>query len=143
MLQHTQIAKKVVPKIFKHYSLYPNYPNPFNSTTVIRYQIKETSRVTLKVYDLLGSVVDALVNETQQAGQYQVVWNNPVLSSGIFFAGLRRQGWLQQRKCSCYDENNYLTEIVVVDGDKAACHHSVVWYGKNDNCQAVHRVFTL
>ena len=63
------------------YALYQNYPNPFNPTTTIRYAIPllgEDERgglVTLRVYDILGSEVAALVNEEKPAGSYELKWN--------------------------------------------------------------------
>jgi hypothetical protein len=69
------------------YSLKQNYPNPFNPSTVISYQIKENTFVTLKVYNLLGKEVATLVNEYKPAGNYDVTFlaDEYNLSSGVFF----------------------------------------------------------
>jgi subtilisin family serine protease len=70
--------------------LHQNEPNPFNPTTTIRYTLHQPARVTLKIYNLLGEEVIALVDEHQQAGQKAVVWNSrnrngqPV-PSGVYF----------------------------------------------------------
>ena len=74
--------KNTLPTDFK---LYQNYPNPFNPTTVISYQLSAYSYVTLKVYDVLGNAVAALVNENKPAGRYTVEFNASNLSSGIYF----------------------------------------------------------
>ena len=61
-----------------------NYPNPFNPITTIKYSIPDPEFVTLKVYDSLGQEVTLLVNETKQAGNYEVEFNASSLSSGIY-----------------------------------------------------------
>jgi len=66
-----------------------NYPNPFNPETTIRYSVKETSPVTIEVYNLKGQLVHTLVNEVQTPGHYSVVWNgrdnhNQPVASGVY-----------------------------------------------------------
>jgi endo-1,4-beta-xylanase len=67
------------------YELDQNFPNPFNSSTTIRYSIVKTSRVTLKIFDILGREVQTLVNTVQAPGQYTVSFNAQDLASGIYF----------------------------------------------------------
>ena len=72
------------------FALSQNYPNPFNPTTVIRYALPSVSRVTLKVYNILGQEVKTLVNRDEEPGYRTVVWqgtNNAgnVVASGIYF----------------------------------------------------------
>jgi flagellar hook assembly protein FlgD len=73
-----------------------NYPNPFNSSTTIRYQIESKSDVSLTIINSLGENVKTLVNEIKSAGRYETVWNgkdnfgNPI-SSGIYFYRLRTE----------------------------------------------------
>jgi hypothetical protein len=74
--------ENLVPKEF---DLKQNYPNPFNPSTTIEYTIPENSRVTLKVYDIIGKEVATLVDKDQNSGSYIVVWNAESLSSGIYF----------------------------------------------------------
>lgn len=64
-----------------------NYPNPFNENTVIAYKIPKQSNVTLKVYDLLGNEVKALVNKSQDAGLHRIEVNVTDLgiSNGVYF----------------------------------------------------------
>jgi hypothetical protein len=64
--------------------LISNYPNPFNPTTTINYQLPESGFVTLKVYDSLGKELATLVNENKAAGYYKVNFNASKLSSGIY-----------------------------------------------------------
>ena len=68
-----------------------NYPNPFNPSTVISYRLSVTSKVSLKVYDLLGREVQTLVNEVQLPGVYnsQFSIRNSPLPSGVYFYRLQ------------------------------------------------------
>jgi len=72
-------------EIPKDFVLYPNYPNPFNPSTVIAFDIPRESFVTIKVYDISGKEVSTVVNETRKAGTYNVTFNGSSLSSGIYF----------------------------------------------------------
>ncbi|MDR3626593.1 MAG: T9SS type A sorting domain-containing protein, partial [Ignavibacteriaceae bacterium] len=78
------------PSVFQ---LYQNYPNPFNPSTTISYEIPKSGLVQLKIYDVLGREITALVNEMQPAGRHFVVFNskqvNKELSSGIYLYRLR------------------------------------------------------
>ncbi len=82
------------------YKLYNNYPNPFNPSTVIAYQIPVAGYVTLKVYDLLGRAVATLVDEFKQAGSYdvQLSADSYQLSSGVYLYTLRAGNFLQTKK---------------------------------------------
>lgn len=62
-----------------------NYPNPFNPSTNIKYSIPADGNVTLKIYDILGEEVSTLVNEFQQAGTFDVVFDGSNLSSGVYY----------------------------------------------------------
>lgn len=64
--------------------LLQNYPNPFNSGTIITYGLPEGGPVELVVYDVLGRVVDRLVNETRQAGEHRVYWDASTKASGVY-----------------------------------------------------------
>jgi len=67
------------------FALDQNFPNPFNPTTKIQYQVPTDSRVSLKVYDVLGREVVTLVNEGRPAGYHDVQWNATDLASGVYF----------------------------------------------------------
>ncbi len=73
------------------FALFPNYPNPFNSTTAISYQLSAVRphRTTLKIYNILAQVVKTLVDEDQKAGYYEVCWDGRdnfgrEVSSGVY-----------------------------------------------------------
>ncbi len=80
------------------YTLDQNYPNPFNPSTVIRYSVPKSQLVTLKVYNLLGQEVATLVNNRQNAGNYQVTFNADKLASGIYFYNLNTAGFNATKK---------------------------------------------
>ena len=83
------------------YALGQNYPNPFNPTTTIKYDIPaEGSQhvVTLKVYDIIGREVATLVNETKDAGSYQVTFNANKLASGVYFYRLQSGNYSSVKK---------------------------------------------
>ncbi len=68
----------------KH-TLYPAYPNPFNSVTKISYDLPDESMVKIMVYDLQGREITQLVNEVQSSGYHTILWNAANVSSGIYF----------------------------------------------------------
>jgi hypothetical protein len=87
------------------FALEQNYPNPFNTSTSIRYNVPsvtlsevEGSRVSLKVYDVIGNEVATLVNEEKPAGSYEVKFNASELSSGIYFYKLQAGSLLETKK---------------------------------------------
>ena len=67
------------------YSLSQNYPNPFNPVTIVKFQIKDSRFVTLKIYDITGKEVEILVNEKKSPGVYAVTFDGGKLSSGVYF----------------------------------------------------------
>lgn len=82
----TITKEMLAPKTF---ALGTNYPNPFNPSTTIAYDVAEQAHITLVVYNLLGQEVIRLVDEIKPAGRYQVVWNarntqNREVASGIY-----------------------------------------------------------
>jgi hypothetical protein len=91
-------------------ALLDNYPNPFNSTTSIRYvvvslpagqagrQSPAVSNVRLVVYDLLGREVEVLVNETKQPGNYSVAWHASGLPSGVYLCRMTAGQFVDVKK---------------------------------------------
>ena len=84
-----------LPAVF---ALAQNYPNPFNPNTEVRYEVPGISDVRLVVYDLLGREVATLVNETQQAGRYEVAFDGTGLASGIYVYQITAGSFVQARK---------------------------------------------
>jgi hypothetical protein len=91
---------KVLPE---EIMLYQNFPNPFNPTTTITFQIPEKSDVQLLIYNTLGQVIKLLMDDKLDAGEYQVVWNatndfGQNVPSGIYFYELKTNNFSQIKK---------------------------------------------
>ncbi|MCU7497445.1 MAG: M6 family metalloprotease domain-containing protein [Ignavibacteria bacterium] len=80
------------------YAISQNYPNPFNPTTMITYQIPRASKVTLKVYDMLGKEVSTLVNGYKEMGKYSVEFNASSLPSGTYIYEIRANDFVKSGK---------------------------------------------
>lgn len=80
------------------FALYPNYPNPFNASTVISYQLPVCSFVSLKVFDLLGREIETLVAEERYAGIYTSTWNAARFASGVYIARLTAGNYVASQK---------------------------------------------
>ncbi|MDP7437601.1 MAG: T9SS type A sorting domain-containing protein, partial [Candidatus Marinimicrobia bacterium] len=89
--------------ISHQYTLYPAYPNPFNPTTTLRYDLPEQAYVNIIIYDLLGRQVKTLINQTQDAGFKSVIWNatndygKPV-SAGVYLYNIQAGEFVQTKK---------------------------------------------
>ncbi len=67
------------------FSLFPNYPNPFNAKTTIRYALPKDGRVKLEIYDVLGRRVSTLVDGFMRAGYHSITWDAKDKTSGVYF----------------------------------------------------------
>jgi hypothetical protein len=81
-----------------NYVLYHNYPNPFNPTTTIRYEIPQDGIVTIKVYDILGQEVRTILNEFKQADRYEVNFNAFGLASGVYIYRMKVNDYITSKK---------------------------------------------
>ena len=80
-----------------------NYPNPFNPNTMISYSIPAKGPVKIVIYNTLGQQVRVLINEEQEAGQYNIEWNsrndhNQLLSSGIYILRMEVADFAKDKK---------------------------------------------
>jgi serine protease AprX len=77
--------------------LQQNFPNPFNPSTTIRYELTKSVNVTMKIFNTLGQEIAVLVNKRQETGPYQVLWNANV-PSGIYFYRLQAGEFVETKK---------------------------------------------
>ncbi|GBD86569.1 hypothetical protein BMS3Abin03_00490 [bacterium BMS3Abin03] len=75
-----------------------NYPNPFNPATKIDFTLPEKQMITLRVYNILGEMVQEIVNEEKPAGSYSVTFDASNLPSGVYIYRLQTPGFTQNRK---------------------------------------------
>jgi photosystem II stability/assembly factor-like uncharacterized protein len=78
--------------------LYPNYPNPANPTTAIKFYVSKESNVKLIIYDILGNEIETLVDEKKNPGFYSIIFNGSKYSSGIYFYRIVTDGWIENKK---------------------------------------------
>jgi len=98
----TGISKINFNKII-NYKLFSNYPNPFNPTTTITYEIPRASKVILTIYNTLGQKIKTLVNKQQTAGRYELVWDGrneteQEVASGIYLYQLKAGDFVETKK---------------------------------------------
>ena len=84
-----QPTSTIVPAAF---NLYQNFPNPFNPSTSIRFDINTSGNVSLKVFNVLGREIAVLVDEYLRAGSCERVFKTGDLSSGVYFYSMNVDG---------------------------------------------------
>jgi photosystem II stability/assembly factor-like uncharacterized protein len=96
--QYFNLTGEVIIGIPDKYELSQNYPNPFNPSTVIRYSLTKNDFTSLKIYDITGKEVAKLVNQKQDAGRYEIIFNGSNLASGVYFYELRSGNFVSQKR---------------------------------------------
>jgi len=85
------------------FNLHPNYPNPFNPTTTISFELPKETYTEINIYNLAGQLVQTLVNEVKPAGRHQLIWDAGDLPSGIYFYQIKVEdhagNGVQTKKC--------------------------------------------
>ncbi len=66
------------------FELYQNFPNPFNPTTTIKFGLKESGKVNITIYNILGEKITTLLDKEMDAGIFDVKFNGENLASGIY-----------------------------------------------------------
>jgi hypothetical protein len=90
-------------QIPENFRLFQNYPNPFNPITTLRYDLPENAMVNISIYDMMGRIVNNLVNSQQNAGYKSIQWNatndagSPV-SAGLYLYMIKAGEFTQTRK---------------------------------------------
>ncbi len=95
-----QMKIKAIPD---EYALHHNYPNPFNPSTTILYDVPQEGYVSLIVYDLMGREITKLMNGRMDAGYYSMQWNGrnsfgSMVSAGVYFYQIQVNGFVQTKK---------------------------------------------
>ena len=85
------------------FALHPNFPNPFNPSTTIAYQVPQDGPVELTVYNIVGQPLVQLVRDWRQAGTYRIAWDGrdavgQAVGSGVYFYRLRAAGQTASRR---------------------------------------------
>jgi hypothetical protein len=75
-----------------------NYPNPFNSSTIIRYDLGQPSIVKIEIFDVLGRLIRPVCNAYQETGNHEVRWNGDSLRSGVYFCRIQTAKYSTSRK---------------------------------------------
>jgi len=88
-------GKEIAPEDFE---LLSAYPNPFNSSLTLKYNLKQASEVKLSVFDMMGSLVKSLVAGNKPKGTHSIVWNAEQSSAGIYMVRLENSGKTSMRK---------------------------------------------
>lgn len=78
--------------IAEEFTLYQSYPNPFNPSTKIVYELKRANFISLKIYDALGNELKEIDNGFKNAGRHEINFNGENLASGLYFARLNVDG---------------------------------------------------
>ncbi|MCH7763154.1 MAG: T9SS type A sorting domain-containing protein [Candidatus Marinimicrobia bacterium] len=94
-LDELSIEETHIPLSF---ALYPAYPNPFNSTTTIRFSVETRHAVSLHIYNITGRLVETLINKPLTPGEHEITWNAGHLPSGVYFVRLQSGEFIETRK---------------------------------------------
>lgn len=92
LVQAKVSVANVTVAIPETFALSQNYPNPFNPSTTIKYDLPAAGKVSLAIYNSLGQQVANLIDATQEAGSYEIVWNASRLASGVYFYRITVEG---------------------------------------------------
>ncbi len=91
-------VERVASGIPKKFDLLPNFPNPFNPITTIRYQLPKAAFVEIRIFNLQGREVQQLVDAYQQAGYYQIHLDGRQMASGTYFCKIKAGDFVKVRK---------------------------------------------
>ena len=82
----------------KEHKLLSAYPNPFNPSVNIPFELANQAHVVLNIYDLKGQKVETLINEIISKGSHEINWNAKTLASGVYVCVLESDGWMSTSK---------------------------------------------
>ena len=94
----TAINTRELTAIPEDHSLYYNYPNPFNSSTKIKFALPKSETVKIEVYNIIGQKLQTLLNKSMPAGYHEVEFNGQNLYSGIYLYRIETGDWSDVKK---------------------------------------------
>ena len=96
--EHQTAVEETSESIPSEYALFSAYPNPFNATTMLTYELSQADKITLTIYDIQGNLIKTLFQGIQQPGQHQIAWDASEVASGIYFCRLSAPNFQQTQK---------------------------------------------
>lgn len=94
----TAVDDPQLETFIKTFAILQNYPNPFNPNTIIRYQIPKAEHVSIKVYDIMGRLVQVLADGVESPGSKSVEFTGKDLPSGVYFYKLIAGNFNESKK---------------------------------------------
>ena len=99
----SDVNDEEVVKIPEQYNLLQNFPNPFNSQTIIRFEVPTNSKIKIEIFNILGQRVKTLINEEKSPGSYSINWNgendfSDIVNSGIYLLKLSSEKFSATKK---------------------------------------------
>ncbi len=99
-VSESNLSNSLIQKVFL---LQQNYPNPFNPTTTIQYSLPKSSEVKIRIFNPMGQVIQTLVQEDQQPGNYNVTWDGKttqgqLVPSGVYYYQIIAEGFTDVKK---------------------------------------------
>ncbi len=85
--------------LIESFRLFPNYPNPFNASTTIHFEVAEMSQVNVSVYNLRGQLVEVILNDQVSPGYHQIKWDAGHLSTGLYLYKISAGDHFVTAKC--------------------------------------------
>jgi len=94
----TSIEESTENSVPKKFDILSIYPNPFNNSTMIRYQLPEQGTINIKIYDVLGKQTDLIYEGNQSQGVHQVEWKADKMAAGVYFVQIEFNNELVSKK---------------------------------------------
>ena len=96
--ESTTVGVPISPQIPAEYQLYQSYPNPYNPSVTIQYDVPKEEYVRIVVFNTLGQQVATLINERRMPGRYSVTWNAQNVPSGAYWYRMTAGEFNETRK---------------------------------------------
>ncbi len=94
----SSMGNEVELQTVSQFAILDNYPNPFNPSTTISYQLNQSGKININIFDLNGKLIDELVNDFKEMGNYSINWNGSNLANGVYIVKLQSNEFTEMRK---------------------------------------------